>query len=762
MFVSCVFLSLAASSQNSPDRKFSKKEQLQAKQQLSALSSNTYLAEILNEDSITIAAIEACKSFKLIHFIKNNKERGIAVLRRNDSSSSVPFLTIHGNVQYDYLYRSYIDTPFSQNNFQQHTVQAFLKIVVKDKYPVTLNLSNRQTNSPYFRNFFDVSTRFDKQTYLYNAKQALVNKLEQIVFQNPGLLLNEEDLKRKIEKYNVLKSLLSAPDLLQKIIEEREKLYYKYKDSIKHLNNPLADIKLPSGDRQFKFNKKLPDVDTSYTDFIKQKKTELDSLEESISKLKARFDSLRNKLSNAVYSVKQKIHKAANFQELQKIAVDNNIEEEKRSGIDKFLSNVKSIGVGRSVINYSELTAWNVSLTGFNMEYNPGLYTAFAVGKIDYGFRDFFNKNSRNRSQNFIMGRIGLGDIEKKAVIFSAFAGKKYSYGSLVSDSTSDHVNIVGYSIEGILRKDEFTSITAEVAKTTRPVSGNFGDNKELRNLIDFSKNSNLGVSIKGETRIKATDTRLSGYFKKTGENFQSFSLFSYNTDQTAWLLKADQYFLKDRIALSANLRRNDFVNPFTEKTFKTTTVFKSVQLTARFPKWPSLSVGYYPGTQLYFVDKERIRENAYYILNGSLIHNYAAGNVRMISSAIYNHYSSKGTDSGFISYQGVNYVASQTFIISKLQLQGSYSFTDQERMKFYTLEGTAEYSIGKAVRLGGGAKYNKVISGEIYLGGVANASIDINRIGSLQLQYEKSYLPTIYRTLFPVEIGRLTLFKSF
>jgi hypothetical protein len=106
--------------------------------------------------------------------------------------------------------------------------------------------------------------------------------------------------------------------------------------------------------------------------------------------------------------------------------------------------------------------------------------------------------------------------------------------------------------------------------------------------------------------------------------------------------------------------------------------------------------------------------------------------------------------------------VASQTFIISKLQLQGSYSFTDQERMKFYTLEGTAEYSIGKAVRLGGGAKYNKVISGEIYLGGVANASIDINRIGSLQLQYEKSYLPTIYRTLFPVEIGRLTLFKSF
>ncbi|WP_315823160.1 hypothetical protein [Paraflavitalea speifideaquila] len=52
------------------------------------------------------------------------------------------------------------------------------------------------------------------------------------------------------------------------------------------------------------------------------------------------------------------------------------------------------------------------------MEYNPGVYTALAVGKIDYGFRDFLGRNTRQKGQNFLMGRIGLGNIEKKAIIF--------------------------------------------------------------------------------------------------------------------------------------------------------------------------------------------------------------------------------------------------------------------------------------------------------------------------------------------------------
>ncbi len=257
----------------------------------------------------------------------------------------------------------------------------------------------------------------------------------------------------------------------------------------------------------------------------------------------------------------------------------------KPRGVDRFLAHVKSIGLGRSVVNYSELTAWNVSLTGFNMEYNPGIYAAIAAGKIDYGFRDLMGRNSRQKGQNFLMGRIGLGNIEKKALIFSAFTGRRYTYGSTLSDSVSSYVNLTGYSVEAIFKKDQNTGFSVEVAKTTKPLSGQIRGNDGMKSLWQFNDNANLGMSIKAQTLIPKTGTQLSGVYRKTGESFQSFSLFTYNTDQTSWSVKADQPLLRNKVSIIGMLRRNDFLNPFTEKTFKTSSIFKSVQLQYTIPE---------------------------------------------------------------------------------------------------------------------------------------------------------------------------------
>ena len=711
-----------------------------------------------------------CKVLQTTMYIS---KPGIAATIIKAPEKKTPVLKITGNVQYDFLYRSFIDTPFSQHNFQQHTVQTSLNIVVKDKYPLRLNLSTRLSNSPYFRNFFDAGFLFDRHAYTRNLKQQLLNKIAAVQLERPDIKTLETAIKEEIDRYNSLKTRLSDPDILQRIIEERERQYYK---NIALTNGagtqqdpPGMDIKTwqeklihKKAYSVMSDSSKLIDNSSNYSNFIDSKKKELDSLQQNIQRLQVKVDSLKNDASKNVATIRQKIYKATSRRELEKIAMENGIAAEKRKGVESFLSNVKSIGIGRSAINYSELTAWNVSLTGLNMEYNPGIYAAVAAGKIDYGFRDFLGRNSRRKDQTLLMARIGLGDKEKRAIIFSAFTGRKYNYGSVVADTVSSHLHVAGYSLETILKKDENTSLSAEIAKTTRPVSGRWRDNNTSKDLLNFSDNTNLGISIKGQTVLKETNTRVSGFYRKTGQNFQSFSLFTYNTDQTAWLLKLDQSFLKDKIELIAMLRRNDFTNPFTEKTFRTSTVFKSLQLNARFPKWPTLSAGYYPGSQLYVIDNERIRENAYYIMNGSIIHNYVAGSIRMISSLMYNRYSSKGTDSGFIAYNGVSYMISQSFILGKAQLQGLFTYTDQEQMQFSTLEANADYAPSSFIRIGGGVKYNKIMSGDSYWGSRAQLGIELKKLGGLQLQYEKSYLPTIYQTLFPVEIGRVTWFKYF
>ena len=357
-----------------------------------------------------------------------------------------------------------------------------------------------------------------------------------------------------------------------------------------------------------------------------------------------------------------------------------------------------------------------------------------------------------------MLGRIGTGNPDRRALILTVFKGQKNADEYVLNDSASNHIGIVGYSLQSIFKKDENTSISFEVAKSTKPNTGNLQANKEIGQLWKFSDQSNLGINIKGQTIIADTHTKLSGFFRKTGENFQSFSLFTYNTNQTAWLGRVDQYLYKDKLSVTGMLRRNDFTNPFTQKTYKTSTVFKSFLVNIRVPKYPSLSVGYYPGTQLFIADKETIKENAYYLLNGSLAYSYSYKKINMNSLLVYNRYFNKATDSGFVLYKGTSYYGMQTFFLRKLQLQAGFAYNSQEGLKYSTTEGSGDYALKQSLKIGIGIKYNKILGGGAYLGKRMQLMMDIRKLGRLQFQYEKSYLPTIRHLLFPFEIGRISL----
>lgn len=719
------------------------------------------------------------------------------------------FLTAHGNISYEYFYRSNEINTIDPGRLQQHTEKVLLDLMLKEKYPFRVAFTARQSNSPFFRNFFDPNLQFDPSLYKKDIQKEIINKLDKQLPQVPELKALDAALKEEKARYNRLKNKLAGGSATQKIIEEREKIYLKQYDSLHFQTRGLAGAgKIETGikdslflkgrnvkdsldairknilakkdsiagrieqtatqmqnkkDSLFMQVKSMGDsMKENYAGNYKKEKKKLDSLQAGIDSMQKKYDSIKVSVQKKLLLQKQRLYKAGNRKEMEKIAAENGIAIDSSGKFAKAISSIRQFNIGRTMLNYTELTAQNINITGINAEYNPSWYGAVAAGKIDYRFRDFLNQKKVHNTQYIVMGRLGVGIINRHAVIFSVFKGRKDQSGYFLPDSVQQHINVLGYALEAIWKKDEYTYFSAEAAKTTLPYVRVDHSAKTNNVLWKFDDMSNFGMNLKAGFLIDRTNTKLSGFFRKTGENFQSFSLFSYNTNQSAWQARVDQSFLKKRLSLTAMLRQNDFTNPFTDKTFKTTTTFKTLILNVRFPKYPSVSIGYYPGTQLYIINRETIRENAYYILNAALTHAYKLHKTAMSTSVILNRYYNKATDSGFVLNKGVSWYVTHSLFLNRLQLQGGYTYNKQPELKYYTLESSVDYDAGRIIKIGAGIKCNKVWSGDYYWGEHVQLAVSVKPLGILQLQYDKSYLPTGNRSLFPVETGRITWIKIF
>src|SRR6185503_16886475 len=83
----------------------------------------------------------------------------------------------------------------------------------------------------------------------------------------------------------------------------------------------------------------------------------------------------------------------------------------------RWLMGIRNFSVGRSAVNYSELTAKNVSVNGINFEYNSWYYLALTAGSVNYRFRDFVVNGIKKVPQYLVLVRAGLGSLEKNYFI---------------------------------------------------------------------------------------------------------------------------------------------------------------------------------------------------------------------------------------------------------------------------------------------------------------------------------------------------------
>jgi len=788
------------------------------------------ISKRLNVDSVffvtdtTAYLLKARADYVLLDVMQNACKQKVYVYGRQVNYTMVPgygvfnhtgqgsageapsFLTVHGSIMYEGFYQSNIDTPFIQKNIYQHTVTAALDVTVKDKYPLRVYFTTRFSNASFLKNLTDLNFQFNNRDFRNRINNNILAWSKQQLPLTDSLNKLEALINKNRSEFNTLSNWLSNPGTLQSIVEEREKKWIADKiqsavsnDSLQNTYSSLAGNKLPSvndftaGHRHFNADeietmllKKRKKDDEDKDSTVTKKYAGLDSTAASVT---ANYDKNRKKLAQLKQKLDslQKIYLADKKKLTGQVDSLNNIFQNNKNP-NNILSSVKggqipdsllpkgyktllamrSVGIGRSTVNFSELSIKNISINGIEAEYNPSTYFAVAAGTIDYRFRDFIINEASPQKQYVTAIRFGNGMRDGNHLFVTYYAGRKqvYNYGSDSGGTvrTSPNYNLMGWSVEGRYQLNKTSYLVAEAAKSSLPFY-NRQQNKQnlLAGAFRFTDRSNEAYSLNLVSVIPTTATKINATYKRLGANFQSFSMFTTSSAQTAWALQVSQPFFKNTLLVNGSVKKNDFTNPYINQAFYTNTVFKSIQVTLRMKKLPVISAGYYPSSQLTKLGTDNYVENLFYTLVVTGSHFYKYHSLLMSTVVSYTQFYNKATDSNFVYFNTRNVMLSQSFLLTKATLQLNASAATNNDYNLYTIGGDAQYKLLKWLALGGSIKYNRqTVINNKQVGYGANATLKIKGVGDIQFMMQKSYIPGPDKQLVENNIGRLIYYKTF
>lgn len=717
-----------------------------------------------------------CKSYFITGFPKWNQDKpvispgnALSPVAGNNSKWSV-----HGNILYDFNYRSYIDTPFSIYGLQQHYVQSNVRVLYGGTIPIDVIVRSRKSNHPFLRNYTDVNVFFNGNTFKEIARQKILQHVQHEygkqaleayrqkfldksnwVFDTEQWLKDEQRWSRYLEyKEKLEQQRFAVPEFGSSIPSISVDKPVFSKDAVQGRFGNITDKKKEAISAELS-----ADTLIKYVAEYEEKVAQLEKIRKEVNEAKEAYDKGKQKIQSQVNDIKNSINSAGSYEEISKVSRKYGLQADSIVKPYKLFYSLQRIGIGRSFLDYSELTVKNVSLSGFHAEFNSRYYFAVAAGAVDYRFREFVFNNNLRPPQRIALIRFGKQTSQGNRLIFTAYKGQKALFPS--NDSITRFSNtIYGFSVEGKWYLNKQNSITAEVAKSSF-ATNRYTGNSNTKSGIQLTDRSTSALFVSLHSFILKTGTKLRAQYRYQGGNFQSFTLFNMQNNFTAWSVLVDQSFWKNRFLLQAGLRKNEFTNSFIGIPYKSNVVFKSVQASFRKKRLPFITVAYMPSAQLSVID-DKVIENRFYTLMSSASHFYKIGSVRATSLAMYSRYYNSVADTGFVYFNAKNYYASQSLMVKKIAFNAAFSLSLSERDQLYTCEGGVQYE-QNSFMIGATLKYNSLNSTVRRFGYAAQAGCQFPKIQcGLNVSFEHGFLPGFNHTLINNDFGRITVYKKF
>jgi hypothetical protein len=750
------------------------------------LCKNIYEVLVFNKENLTLEV--ALLENKFLKYLNNSED---VVNKKNN-------ISVHGNILYNFNYQSFLDTPYLQNDLIQQFIQTRLNFTLKQQYPFSIFITHRNSNSSYFINATDISLQFKQTIMLDGQKKKLRKELDEIL-SNKKLHYSPEQLyqfeleeskkintntfifkkypefksdslqskfnslfteyKNKKDKLNQLDNWLNKTNHSQDIIEEKER---QLREKILAKNKPSTDILLNDSlknnleKNRVAKNNKFDSTKTTIEQKIANKEKEFEKYRKELATVENKLKLFQKNTRDSLQYLMKKLNAVKDLNSLQDYIHLTNNDSNRLSTFQRLLLSIKQISIGRSWIDYSDLTVKNVSLNGLNIEVNPNkFYCAAAIGKVNYRFRDFVVKGGdAGSSQSLALVRFGYGQKEKNNLIFTYYTGRKALFNQTGIADSQAVKQVSGFSIESKIEINEHISLIAEYARSTYAGIEN--------KMFQFKDKASEAWGLKLLSNHQKTNTKIEAYYRKIGEDFQSFTLNPTNSNQDAFAFKIKQSLFKRKLTLEASIRKNDFNSPLISPNFSNSTVFKSIQLTMQIPKYPYLSIGYYPSTQLLVGSNNFLYENQFNTLNAIASHSYTLVQLNMSTNAVFTKFYNKSTDSSFIYSNSKNLTINQSIFKAPFVFQTVGSYIEQAQFKQIAIEPIITYQYKNILSFTGSLKWNRIINQKTLWGSMVGINILLTKIGSIEMQYIKTYLPSFNNNLQSVNMGRLTFNREF
>jgi hypothetical protein len=675
------------------------------------------------------------------------KKRLIALPAFKFPAFSKPIIAFAGGrVDYTYYYRSNIDTPFIQQNVYQQQVNATAGLTVGNVLPLRVNTQIRRSNSLLFRNITDVQAEFDMAAFQQKMYSGITHGLRQSAELLKDSVTGMLSSLKSLELVNA-NNWFGNNFSLQQFIEANEMLQVPQLRYDKTLPDSLAAKKSDS----------IKTAAAAYIQLYNQAKQKVEKIQAVADSLKAVYEKSLMAVNQVKALAQGKITSLAQYRQLANSAT---LKEKGIQLLPKkyhWLLGIRKLSLGRSPVNYSELTAKNMSLNGINLEYNSRYYAAFSAGLVDYRFRDFVLNNPAKPRQYFYMGRLGIGRLEKNYFIISVFRGRKQVFASGVVNKLYA-VNTTGISAEAKWQFNTNSYLKAEIAQSVAP---DFSSLPVKNNKFGLAGKNDKALAASAHIAVPKLHTKLDAFYQYTGANFQSFSSFRNNSSAESWGIKAEQTFFKKVLRVTASVKANEFTNPYILQQYRSNTVFKSVQAVFRKKHWPVVSAGYMPLSQLTNVDGI-VYENRFNSLNTTLYHHYRVGDMKAATTMVFTKFYNNAADTGFIYFNAANVFINQLMHFSRFTASVNITHSTNKNYELNVLDESIQVPVKRIGSILGGVKINHLNRQRSMVGLYGNIQFSFLRNTVISIVYDDGFIPGINGKLVKNTIGSVQVSKIF